>query len=51
VLATGLGIIVVLLARRPRRPAGAGGSASKPPVAEVTLPDGAELPEPMGQGR
>jgi drug/metabolite transporter (DMT)-like permease len=49
VLVTGLGIVVVLVARRPRSGTSADGSGSH--VPEVTLPDGAEMPEPMGQDR
>ena len=49
VLVTGLGIAVVLLARRPR--SGMGASGSEAPVPEVTLPDGAEMPEPIRQLR
>jgi drug/metabolite transporter (DMT)-like permease len=45
VLVTGLGIIVVLLARRPRPESAADSHGPAPQVAEVTLPDGAELPE------
>jgi drug/metabolite transporter (DMT)-like permease len=51
VLVTGLGIVVVLLARRPRGGSPTTGDEPEPQVAEVTLPDGAELPEPMGRSR
>ena len=45
VFVTGVAIVIVLLARRPRPGAGAGNDGSGPPVSEVMLPDGAELPD------
>jgi drug/metabolite transporter (DMT)-like permease len=49
VVVTGVGIVVVLLARRPRPGATADGDHAAMQVAEVTLPDGAELPEVLGR--
>jgi drug/metabolite transporter (DMT)-like permease len=45
VLVTGLGIVVVLVAQRPRPSARSGEEGPEPPMTEITLPDGAELPE------
>jgi drug/metabolite transporter (DMT)-like permease len=46
VVVTGLGIIVVLLAQRPR--SGRATGSAEVPTVEIMLPDGAELPELSG---
>ncbi len=46
VFVTGGAIVVVLLAQRPRPDAGAGDGEPGPPLSEIMLPDGAELPDP-----
>lgn len=48
VVVTGLGIIVVLLAQRPRAGSASGGTE---PAIEIPLPDGADLPELVRRGR